>query len=808
MRRFRHAAATALALCLLPASLTAQAPAGSLRGSVTVAERGTPVTGALVVLVGTSRGAMTDSAGQYLLPGIPAGLYSVEVRRVGLTPERRDVAIRAGTTVTADFTLADAPHELIGIKVIGSRSDALSRLPGSASVAKREEIEAQQPLSANEVLRTFPGVHIQEEEGVGLRANIGIRGLDPDRSRTVLVLEDGIPVSLAPYGEPEMYYSPPIDRMERIEVVKGSGSILFGPQTIGGVVNYVTAEAPVEAAGRLLVQGGSGASLLAKLGYGGTWGPVRGTATAFRKQADDLNGLRFDMTDATAKVALRGGAGDFGLKITAYEERSNATYLGLTDSLFRADPHRHPAPDDELRLHRYAVTGTHDVALSRGAAVHTAVYGYQTTRDWRRQNFTYTSSRSNYVFANSTGNRNRSFDVVGIEPRLRAGWAAGGMVSELETGVRAHYERARDQYIAGDGPTASTGLLRDDEIRTGRAFSAFAQNRFFITDALTLTPGVRLERFEFDRHILRARVRRTDGTTTTRNVEDVDIRESDAISEFIPGVGAAWSRDETITVFAGAHRGFAPPRAKDALVYEDPTLSPDQQIPDPVSLDLDAERSWNYELGARVTPASYLSLEATAFLLDFSNQIIEPSLSAGSVAQASLANQGATRHRGVEGALSFDFARMIGQPYSLSAGLAYTYADAVFAGERFLAFGSDTVNIEGNRLPYAPLHTGSASLTFQHPRGVTVRLDGTLVGSQFTDNFETVEGSANGRNGRIPAYHVFDLSTRLAVPRLSDVTVLASVKNLSDETYIASRRPQGIKTGLPRLMTVGLAWGF
>ena len=50
------------------------------------------------------------------------------------------------------------------------------------------------------------------------------------------------PVALAPYGEPEMYYSPPIDRMSRIEIIKGSGSILFGPQTIGGVVRWVVAE--------------------------------------------------------------------------------------------------------------------------------------------------------------------------------------------------------------------------------------------------------------------------------------------------------------------------------------------------------------------------------------------------------------------------------------------------------------------------------------------------------------------------------------------------------------------------------------
>jgi len=84
------------------------------------------------------------------------------------------------------------------------------------------------------------GLHAVDEEGIGLRLNLGVRGLNPDRSRNILMLEDGVPISLAPYGEPEMYYTPSIDRMARLEVLKGSGSILFGPQTIGGVINYIT----------------------------------------------------------------------------------------------------------------------------------------------------------------------------------------------------------------------------------------------------------------------------------------------------------------------------------------------------------------------------------------------------------------------------------------------------------------------------------------------------------------------------------------------------------------------------------------
>ena len=793
-------------ICVLGALLVgacdARAQSGSIAGTVRSASSNTPVEGAIVRVLGTTRTALTDSAGAYAIQSLARGRYEVEVRRVGTTVTRGAVVVPESGTVRLDLVVASAAQELVGIQVVGKPADALARLPGAAAVVTAAQLAAQQPFSANEALRTLPGVHVAEEEGAGLRANIGIRGLDPDRSRTLLVLEDGIPVALAPYGEPEMYYSPPIERMERLELVKGSGSVLFGPQTIGGVLNYVTADAPATPSGYLQAQRGSGESSLLRANYGGTWGATRGVANVFHKRTDDLGGLELEVADFTGKLGLRSGANDFGFKLSIYDESSNATYVGLTDSLFRVAPHRHPAPDDRLRIRRYALAASHERTFGAGTTLRTNAYAYQTSRDWQRQDYTYNASGSGLSFRNSTGNRNRSFEVAGIEPRLRTIWSLGGRASELELGARAHYERARDQFITGSTATSRSGAIRDDEVRTGAAVAAFAQNRLFLSERWHVTPGVRLEHFGFDRNVLRTRVRRATTDGPTRDVEDVDLVARDAVTEVIPGIGTAWSPSTLVTVFAGAHRGFAPPRTKDALIYEDATLPPDAQVPALASLSLDAERSWNYEAGTRLTPLPFLSLELTAFALDFSNQIIEPSLSAGSVAQASLANQGRTRHRGAEAALSLDVGRLAGADYSLVAATNYTFVDAVFAGDRLLLDGAgDTVNIAGNRLPYAPRQKVHASLALDHPRGFGARLDGVYVGDQFADNFETIAGSANGRTGRIPAYRVFDLSAHY---RIRGVTLLASVKNLADATFIASRRPEGIKPGAPRMVTVGV----
>ncbi|HEX9633817.1 MAG TPA: TonB-dependent receptor [Gemmatimonadales bacterium] len=792
----------ALLLCC-PALHSQSAVSGTVRDAATA----TPVAAAQVTVLPLGVWVLTDLDGTFRFPSSLRGAQRVRVTRVGYAPW--EDSLPAGPAPLT-IRLTAQPTELAGITVIGVGAGSLTRLPGAAHTVDAAQLRLIRPLSGNDVFRTLPGVHVQEEEGLGFRANIGIRGLDPDRSRTVLMLEDGIPVALNPYGEPEMYYTPPIDRMERVEVIKGSGSILFGPQTVGGVVNYVTADPPAQPEGRLELVGGSGTFLKGRLAYGGTWSGAGFALTALRRQADDLRGLNFGQTDVTLKSALHvSPRSALGLKVGVYDESSNATYVGLTDSMFRANPDFYPGADDLLAIRRYTASLSHDVGVGEPVGLRTTAYAYQTSRDWSRQDYRYTPSGNAIEFLGTTGNRNRRFEVGGIESRVRLASGLG----ELEGGVRAHYERARDQHINGGTATARTGEIRDDEVRTGHALAAFVQHRFQAGPRVRVTPGIRLEYFAHERHILRTRVRREvldengDVIGTTRLPEDVDLRSRDDMVEVIPGIGASWFVGSAATVFAGVHRGFAPPRVKDAFVLEDPVLPPEQQPGVPVSLELDAERSWNMEVGTRTQPLYGVRFDVTGFWLEFSNQIVEPSLSAGSVAQAALANQGATRHRGVEASLGVDWGAVAGWGFTLRTDVGYTFADARFSRERLLVQAGDTVDIEGNRLPYAPRHLLTLAGTLGFRNGLQLRVDGLRASDQFADNFETREGTPNGRNGLIPSYAVWNASATWDLPR-TPVSVVASVKNLLGREYISSRRPEGIKPGLPRHIQAGIEWQF
>lgn len=711
------------------------------------------------------------------------------------------ISTHAQTAEASDT--ATTSYELPQVDVIGRKPGLLDRVPGSANIITPANLRRLAPVSGNEILRTITGLHAVDEEGVGLRLNLGVRGLNPDRSRNLLMLEDGVPIALAPYGEPEMYYTPSIDRMARLEVLKGSGSILFGPQTIGGVINYITADPPAEPSGSLNARIGNDGFFTTLLRYGTTSGNVGAQVNLLRRQADNLVTTRFRISDLSTKLKfILGEQSVLGVKLSAYDENSNSTYVGLTQTMYdNGDYFTNVAPDDELNIRRYSANATYDYVFAPGISLRTTVFGYTTTRNWRRQEFGRTSTTTNRTgvvhgdttvpggalyMRNQTGNRNRQFEVAGIEPRFSMTHQLAGVRNELDLGFRFLYERAFEQLVLGTTYNSSSGNMRDDEIRTGYARSAFVQNRTYITDRLVVSPGIRLESFSYDRNIMRAQFNGV--------VRDTNLVAGSNLLQFIPGLGISYQLSEGSSVFAGVHRGFAPPRVKDAITSAGEALN------------LDAELSWNYELGTRLSPVDGIAVEVTGFFLDFSNQIIPVSQSSGGTGTG-LVNGGRSRHIGAEAGFTIDLGQMLESEYSVILNTNATYVRATFSADRFLTQSGNRINVKGNSLPYAPQWFVSSSVAFLAPFGGSVQATANFIDKQFSDEFNTVQATTNGLTGLIPAHVVFDLSARYGIEPLNAAFSL-SIKNLFDKRYIASRRPEGIKVGLPRFVTAGIEIGL
>jgi Fe(3+) dicitrate transport protein len=485
------------------------------------------------------------------------------------------------------------------VLIIGEK-ESLERIPGSGEILDKEVIERSKPRDINEVLRKIPGVSMRDEEGFGLRPNIGVRGLNPTRSSKVLLLEDGVPIVIGPYGDNTSYYHPPIQRFERVEVLKGAGQILYGPQTVGAVFNYITRRPPSAPGGQVTLAAGTLGYREAHATLGGTWDKFGSAVDVIHKEGQGRAGNihnRIDDLNFRAEADLGNGSSVM-FKLNYLDEHSNVTYAGLTQREYEEDPRQNPFEHDTMDLLRLGGHVAFRHALSDQASITTNFYGYKVDRDWWRQ--WHDGVNTNQIPAADdttdpetrvTG-RVREYWVWGIEPRLRVDHNLLGLASETEAGVRAHYE---EQYrLAFDGPNipggeeARTGTLSENNRRYADAYAAFIHNRFLLSEQWTVSAGLRVEHVRFERENELAN-------------GGLGVAGNDQLTELIPGLGLNYVPVPELTLFAGVHKGFAPPRTEDAVSNAG------------VPLDLDPEESWNFELGARWSPQAWFESQLTFF---------------------------------------------------------------------------------------------------------------------------------------------------------------------------------------------------
>lgn len=668
---------------------------------------------------------------------------------------------------------AEQTGRLPRIDIIGGAIEALDRTPGSAEIITQEELEVFQPLSTQEALARVTGVNVVETEGYGFFPRIGIRGLNPDMSKKVLLLEDGAPVALGPYTDPAAYYSPPIERIERIEVLKGSGSLRYGPSTIGGAINYITKNPPFEPGGSVSLSGGNRGYWSTLAEYGGTWGNAMGSISYLHKEGDGIrknNDFRVD--DLVIKAGFGIGDNQFvGAKFTYYDQDSQSTYLGLTQLEYQENPRQNRAEHDRIDVERYSLDLNHEIQITPDITWRNLLYFNNTVRDWWREGFTFNPATGYNEMSDRTSGRLREFTVKGVDSRLELAYEFFGLRSEADLGVRFHTEEMINKRVDGPAgvPTARSGTLREDDKREADAIAVFLQNRFHLTDRFALTPGLRVESYRQKRSIYRW--------------NNLDVNESAKISntEWVPGVGATYAFHDGAILFGGVHRGFAPPRVQDAVNNA------------AEAIDLKAERSLNYEIGLRGR-LPHVSYEITGFRYDFSNQIVQASQAGGATSE--LTNAGQTLNEGFEVGVDFEL------PWGFGLDVNWTHVATARLDSTRILGGIDR---KGNRLPYAPRNLLNTALTYRQGP-LRTALQYSYVGEQFSDFENTVEGSPNGRTGRISSFGVWNLSGDYQLT--PSIALHASVKNLFDKDYISSRAPEGIFPGAPRLIMGGVRVSF
>ncbi|HUP24654.1 MAG TPA: TonB-dependent receptor [Thermoanaerobaculia bacterium] len=738
----------------------------------------------------------------------PATRQSTSPTEPEAEPPPETPAPAAGTATSASLRLFDA------LLVVGD-SDAARRLPGSAHVINQEQLDRQGYGDLHRILAQVPGVIVQEEDGFGLRPNIGLRGTGVERSQKITLLEDGVLIAPAPYSAPAAYYSPTAGRLSGVEVRKGSSSIRQGPFTNGGALNLLSTGIPERLRARVSIEAGEDQARRARGWVGGASERVGWLFETYQAEHGgfkDLDGggdTGFELEDYLGKVrftsrpdARRHQA--LELKLGATDQHGDETYLGLTRRDFDLTPYRRYAASqgDVIDADHEQIQLNHLYAPSARFELTTAVYRNDFARNWykldrvagaaiadvleRPEAFAAELSVLRGEQDSAPGallarNNRREYYGRGVQTiaRLDLGAAGSGVRHDLELGLRWHEDeedrfQEDDRYQMLGGRRVLTALgqpgSQDNRVAEAQAFSVFAQDVLTI-GRFTLTPGVRVESIDLRRNDFgRSDPGRAGGGLVVRD---------NSLTEVIPGLGVDYQVGQG-SVFLGVHRGFAPP------------------APGSVE-EVEAESSVNYEAGYRWAKGAARA-EVIGFFNDYDNLLGTDTLSSGGGGTGDQFNGGEVEVRGLEAALAFE--RRLGARYSLPVRLAYTFSEGEFGTSFLTAFEDWAPEVRrGDDLPYLPQHHLHAALSLRASRWAA-HVDATWV-----DEMRTSAGSgAPLETERIPSHGKLDFRLERDVSERFTLSVQAL--NVTDEVYVAARRPAGLRPGLPRSLVVGLRFDF
>lgn len=716
--------------------------------------------------------------------------------------------------IAATNTHAEDTTKLEKMYITGGEEDIL-RQPGSATLIDDVALDKFEYTDIHRVLNAVPGVNLQEEDGYGLRPNIGLRGTSPERSKKITVMEDGVLSGPAPYAAPAAYYFPNISRMSAVEVFKGPATIQYGPATVGGAINMVSRPIPFRREGELDLQYGSDNFQRINAYQGQQLGDFGYVVEALRVSADgfkeldneaDTGFVRNDVNVKTSWQSFGEYSHTYIVKLGYADEDSNETYLGLTKDDLADSPYRryNASAMDEMTWTHSQFHFTHAVE-HQDWQITTDVYRNDFDRDWFKVNgFKSTSVSIQEVLADPDtynsyyqvlsgqaassntdeylriGNNGRVFVSQGIQSRFNkpANWF--GLDHEVEVGVRYHQDEIKRIHSEQDYATLADGTLQAvaGTFRTttrnkneAQALAAYVKDQVHVNDT-TFTTGLRFEYIEA--------IKSTYGELTGI------LEQEDKLTQtvLLPGVGVYSQLNPEFGVLAGIHKGFT-------------AATPGG------SGDIQPEESTNYEMGFRYFGLGHA--EVIAFLNDYSQFSGTCSFAQGSCSNSAVgeqANAGSAQVYGIEASWKHD-AQLASFNLPLSA--SYTYSHGEF-GETFIdatgAFGEKGQTIEkGFEIGYLPEHR----LNLQ--AGIGKEKWQVTLSALYQSKMRNIPGEGSiGETDRIDAHTVVDLTASYQVR--PNCQLYSSVDNLLDETYIVSAKPYGYRPGKPQSINLGVKYQF
>ncbi|WP_042805777.1 TonB-dependent receptor domain-containing protein [Thioalkalivibrio sp. ALE19] len=708
----------------------------------------------------------------------------------------RHRAVALAVVGVAGMPIANAQDadtdRLAPVEIIGDSAQA-RELPGSGAVVEPEQLELDGTTDIHQALKTVPGMYVREEEGFGLRPNIGVRAAPPGRSSKVTIMEDGVLMAPAPYSNPAAYYFPTTKRLHSIEVLKGAPLLRHGPQTTGGVINLRSTPIPAERAGSIETVAGEHGGLDVHATWGdriGDWSymieTVQRRSDGFKDIDRSSRDTGFRIEDYVAKLRWDGARQSVELKAQHSEETSNETYLGLTDDDFSRDPDRRYGLSeiDQMNNDHQGVSLIHEFDWTPEVRQTSTVYRNEFARNWFKLDGNLLAD-ANEGDADALGTLRGTRDTTGLEYKNNnREYVSQGVQTEFDLALGDHWIRTGVRYHEDEmdrfQPVEIYDQVNGSLVRQGRVEPSGGNNRFedgeawslWVTDEWQVNDRLRLNLAMRYEDVKTSRVQYADASRNT-----VDYRRSNSYSEWLPGASMTFDVDDRWQLLAGVHRGFSP-----AGGGAESGTAPETSI--------------NWELGGRYRSGN-LFAEAIGFHSDFTDQKEDCSVgspcSDGST--SGTFTTGEAEISGVEVQAGTEFAA---GSFQVPVSAAYTYTRA-----RISSDNPASALEKGDRLQDIPRHQLNLRAGLEHPSGwdnhAVLNYTGASCSSVGCNNSDSDFDETE-------SLMTVDLVSRYALT--GDTDVFLRARNVFDEQRVVARTPYGARPNQPRTISVGLTHRF
>lgn len=636
---------------------------------------------------------------------------------------------------------------------------------GGRTLLTEADLRARGAVSVPDALNGVPGVFTPVLKGTGSAPSglsIGVRGMPARLSPRTLVLVDGVPLSYAPYGQPQLSFAPlSLSHVRQVDVMRNGGAVRYGPNNPGGTINFLTHDIPDQFGGTISAstsvwdkgaQAGEAAPGKLNLRLGDTLDNGLGLALMYagHRGSDFREHSNYRVDDLMLKYQLP-LTGDWSLsgRLQHYNAEGDIPG-GLTQAQFDQDPYQSTRPFD-------AASGR------RNGAAATLRWTPDTQQTFEL-NASYNETFRQFVMARSTTDSlplrlrtyPRRYRQYSLEPTYSRAWQGAQLSGEWSLGYRFSNETAHEQRYQASGvmpgDTPPLGSLQEDAHSEVQAHAAYLDNRLEL-GRWTLTPGLRYE------YVTESRLDRVKG------IEDAQV----SFREWLPSLNVLYAVDAQTNLYASWNTTFAPIQFRQ---LQDVTL-------------LTPEKAQNFDLGLR-TQQGELSLELGLFYIDFDEMIEYDS------SQANYFNTGRGRYQGVE------LAARYGLPLEgVSLFLNYTLLDAEYR---------EGLNA-GNQVSFTSRHSLASGVEYEtgdHQLRLTVHGQS----EQFADDANTVVASADGKKGKIAGSVTADINYGFQAG--PDMHLSIGVKNMfNHQSFSRSKDTNGgLYVTSPRQFTLAASYDF